>query len=73
MIYKRKLTDYSSLGCYRKFIYHLLICLFVNQLINYAHLIKCMSQDEMNELRDEVKELFYHGYDSYMKYAFPGN
>lgn len=32
-----------------------------------------MSQDEMQELKEEVRELFYHGYDNYMKYAFPAD
>jgi len=27
----------------------------------------------MQELREEVKDLFYHGYDNYMKHAFPAD
>jgi mannosidase alpha-like ER degradation enhancer 2 len=30
-----------------------------------------MEETEVQQLKDEVKEMFYHGYDNYMKYAFP--
>ncbi|CAM6075785.1 unnamed protein product [Sphagnum tenellum] len=30
-----------------------------------------VSRDESAELRDEVKEMFYHAFDNYMRHAFP--
>ncbi|CAG0912442.1 unnamed protein product [Notodromas monacha] len=32
-----------------------------------------MSHEVKLQLRDEAKEMFYHAYDSYMKYAFPAD
>ena len=31
----------------------------------------CMSRDERLEMREKVREMFTHAYDSYMRYAFP--
>ncbi|CAK4031255.1 glycoside hydrolase family 47 [Lecanosticta acicola] len=31
----------------------------------------CMTVDEISVLRQDTRDLFYHGYDSYMRYAFP--
>ena len=28
-------------------------------------------KQHLSELRDEVKELFYHAYEGYLKYAYP--
>ncbi|CAN0518168.1 unnamed protein product [Laminaria digitata] len=31
-----------------------------------------MGREERMELREEVREMFVHSYDGYMKHAFPG-
>lgn len=64
MIYKRKPIDYSS---FKNLIYCLLICLFISLLTEAS---AAMSADEMSELRNEVKSMFYHGYDSYVQHAY---
>lgn len=33
--------------------------------------VEAMSESEINSYRERAKSMFYHGYDSYMKYAYP--
>ncbi|CAG9865337.1 unnamed protein product [Phyllotreta striolata] len=33
--------------------------------------LRTYTKDDLNKLRDEVKEMFYHAYDSYLKFAYP--
>lgn len=39
--------------------------------VNEVFPIRTYTKDDLNNLRDEVKEMFYHAYDSYLKYAYP--
>lgn len=43
----------------------------VNQRSNSDKKISEISDIDQLLLREKVREMFYHGYDSYMKYAFP--
>lgn len=42
-------------------------------LIFFVHLLKGMSKDERNRLKDQAREMFYHAYHSYMKNAYPAD
>ncbi|CAH1123922.1 unnamed protein product [Ceutorhynchus assimilis] len=46
--------------------YFLLLC-----FIQSTTAIRTYTKQDLNRLRDEVKEMFYHSYDSYLKYAYP--
>ncbi|XP_030767785.1 ER degradation-enhancing alpha-mannosidase-like protein 2 [Sitophilus oryzae] len=48
-------------------LYYLLMLISVNEVFP----IRTYTKDDLNNLRDEVKEMFYHAYDSYLKYAYP--
>lgn len=40
-------------------------------LLTWLHQSVAMRPDRIAQLRQETVEMFYHGYDSYMKLAFP--
>ncbi|KAF7267328.1 hypothetical protein GWI33_019446 [Rhynchophorus ferrugineus] len=43
-------------------------------IVTTFHSIYCIrtyAKNDLEKLRDEVKEMFYHAYDSYLKYAYP--
>ncbi|CAG2119492.1 unnamed protein product, partial [Medioppia subpectinata] len=42
-------------------------------LLFICHSIHCMPEEERIQLRDEAREMFNHGYDSYMAYAYPAD
>lgn len=42
-------------------------------LLSIISVIICMSEDERIKLKDEARDMFIHGYDSYMKYAYPAD
>ena len=64
MIYKRKPIDYSS---FKNLIYCLLLCLFISLV---AQVSLAMEPEEMRELRNEVKTMFYHAFDGYVQHAY---
>ncbi|KAG5886978.1 hypothetical protein JTB14_006620 [Gonioctena quinquepunctata] len=33
--------------------------------------VRTYTKEDLNKLREEVREMFYHAYDSYLKYAYP--
>ena len=35
--------------------------------------VHCMSEEEIVELREESKDMFYHAYNAYMYNAFPAD
>ncbi|XP_044254024.1 ER degradation-enhancing alpha-mannosidase-like protein 2 [Tribolium madens] len=39
--------------------------------INIANGIRTYTKNDLIKLREEVREMFYHAYDSYLKYAYP--
>eukprot|EP01120_Amphizonella_sp_Union-15-10_P015708 TRINITY_DN8127_c0_g1_i1.p1 TRINITY_DN8127_c0_g1~~TRINITY_DN8127_c0_g1_i1.p1 ORF type:complete len:819 (-),score=118.60 TRINITY_DN8127_c0_g1_i1:3-2459(-) len=51
--------------------YRQLLTIFLVSIFTLYPLVKAFTEEELKELRDEVKEMFYHAYDSYMTYAFP--
>ena len=34
--------------------------------------VQCMSNERKRELREEARDMFYHGYQAYMENAYPG-
>jgi len=48
-----------------------LIWLFLLWTCCWATLAHGMTDEAIAELRQETREIFYHGYDNYMKHAFP--
>ncbi|KAK2647151.1 hypothetical protein Ddye_022346 [Dipteronia dyeriana] len=52
------------------FLFFLLILLLPNILV-YRTLADGVTTDEARQLRDEVREMFYHAFDGYMEHAFP--
>nr|XP_023022341.1 ER degradation-enhancing alpha-mannosidase-like protein 2 [Leptinotarsa decemlineata] len=40
-------------------------------LFEISAAIRTYTKDDLNKLREEVREMFYHAYDSYLKYAYP--
>lgn len=48
-----------------------LISIFIILICNYGHGLRTYSKQEIDKFRDEVKEMFYHAYDSYLKFAYP--
>ncbi|XP_066147038.1 ER degradation-enhancing alpha-mannosidase-like protein 2 [Euwallacea fornicatus] len=44
----------------------LALCFFQN-----IQALRTYTKTDLNNLRDEAKEMFYHAYDSYLKYAYP--
>ena len=47
-----------------------LTLLLVSLSIPYSH---CMSTEEIKELREESKDMFYHAYNAYLFNAFPAD
>ncbi|KAL8885601.1 MAG: hypothetical protein Q9215_006562 [Flavoplaca cf. flavocitrina] len=45
------------------------LCLFVLPI--WIVSVQAMTDGQIKDLRQEAEHLFYHGYDNYMKYAFP--
>lgn len=48
--------------------------LVVVQFLTWAALswtAQAMRQDQLGRLRQETVDMFYHGFDNYMKHAFP--
>lgn len=45
--------------------------LFTLLCLVWLNLTVAMRPDRMAQLRQETVEMFYHGYDNYMKLAFP--
>lgn len=62
MIWERPRLKLSNRLCFQ---FTLISC--------FMCLIQCMSNEEIQSLRDEVKEMFYHGYNSYMEKAYPAD
>ncbi|KAK4857224.1 hypothetical protein QYF36_025829 [Acer negundo] len=52
------------------FLFFLFILLLPNILV-YRTLADGVTSDEARQLRDEVREMFYHAFDGYMEHAFP--
>ncbi|KAK0607560.1 hypothetical protein LWI29_016744 [Acer saccharum] len=52
------------------FLFFLVILLLPNILV-YRTLADGVTTDEARQLRDEVREMFYHAFDGYMEHAFP--
>lgn len=48
-----------------------MIWLCILLLIFCATLGKCMTSEAIQHLRQETRDIFYHGYDNYMRHAFP--
>lgn len=72
MIYKRKPIDYTSPSVVRNLTTRLFTCLFTCLvLLGFAtDASQAMSAEEMSELRNEVKQMFYHGFDNYVQHAY---
>ncbi|CAG9826207.1 unnamed protein product [Diabrotica balteata] len=49
---------------------HSSVILFII-IIQHSVAIRTYTKDDILKLREEVKEMFYHAYDSYLKFAYP--
>lgn len=49
----------------------LLILLLFSGYFAFGVLCEGVTKEEAKQLRDEVREMFYHAFDGYMKHAFP--
>ncbi|KAH1014236.1 hypothetical protein HUJ04_003100 [Dendroctonus ponderosae] len=49
----------------------LALCILIVLSIRNVFASRTYTKNDLNKLRDEVKEMFYHAYDSYLKYAYP--
>jgi mannosidase alpha-like ER degradation enhancer 2 len=47
------------------------LCLLAIITVNLTGAIRTYSKNDLIKLREEVREMFYHAYDSYLKYAYP--
>ncbi|CAG9563267.1 unnamed protein product [Danaus chrysippus] len=52
-----------------KFVFSLFIVFLFN--CDICHTIREYSKEDVYKLREEVKEMFQHAYDSYLRYAYP--
>ncbi|KAI7815517.1 ER degradation-enhancing alpha-mannosidase-like protein [Rhyzopertha dominica] len=52
---------------------YFLLFAFLNSFLTIADLysFKTYSKEDLIKLREEVREMFHHAYDSYLKYAYP--
>lgn len=49
----------------------LLVALLCLLCLNQAVVVGAMRPDRITQLRQQTVDMFYHGYDNYMKVAFP--
>ncbi|XP_010542915.1 PREDICTED: alpha-mannosidase I MNS4 isoform X2 [Tarenaya hassleriana] len=49
----------------------LLCAIFISLLLDHGVVAVGVTHEEAKLLRDEVREMFYHSFDGYMKHAFP--
>ncbi|KAF3456902.1 hypothetical protein FNV43_RR01556 [Rhamnella rubrinervis] len=52
-------------------LYLFLLVLLYNNVIIHRTLADGVTPEEAKQLRDEVREMFYHAFDGYMEHAFP--
>lgn len=49
----------------------LIIYVLFTIIIQNVFAVRIYTKNDLDKLRDEVKEMFYHAYDSYLKFAYP--